>query len=867
MLHRITSAIRYLFGRPVVEQALDAELTFHFDHLVEQNIQRGMKPEQARREARITLGSGLESVKDECRDVRLGHVIETILQDLRYGLRTLWKNPGFTVVAILTLALGIGVNTAIFSVVYGVLLRPLPYQRGGQLVVLHQQAPLAHVDDVPFSVKEILDYRNQNHTLDGIVEHHTMVFLLLGKDTAERVSTAVVSANFFDVLGVRPQYGRTFVASDENDKADAVLVLSYKYWKRRFGGDPNLVGQVFQMESDVFMPTSQCPTRASAGFKQNRTARMMTVFGRLKPGIPLAQAQADLSTIAGNLARTYPEAYPKGYGYALAAAPLQTDLTRRAKPTFLVLLAASGFVLLISCANVANLLLARLLKVERELAVRSALGASRVRLLRQLLTESLLLSLAGGLLGLALAPLTVQLLSTFAARFTTRAGEIHIDAPVLLFTFLISIGTGILFGLAPAFSAQTDLSDSLKQGAGRTTATRGRQRLRAALVVAQVAVSFMLVVGAGLMIRSFQKLQEENPGFSPAGLLSMRVTPNFTRYPHEKLAPLARTILEKVRAVPRVDSAAMATNFPFNPGGVEAGPGANGFQIEGRPVSKGELAPLADATGVSEDYFETIRQPLLAGRTFNLHDNEKSEPVVILNQSIARHRWPSESPLGKRVSFDEGATWLRIVGVVADAKEYGLNRPVGDEVYAPLEQAGFVGGLLVRTSIDPMTAWPAIRAALRQVDPQLAVDQVTTVAHLEDEYMTSPRVTTILLGLFAGLALLVSAGGIAAVIALSVRQRSNELGIRMALGASRDSIVMMVVRQGMLLAIGGAVLGVVGALALTRLLTSLLYATSPTDTVTFALVSMLFFVVAIVASLIPARQVTSIDPLSALRQE
>src|SRR5450755_1411927 len=244
MLHRITSAIRYLFGRPVVEQALDAELTFHFDHLVEQNIQRGMKPEQARREARITLGSGLESVKDECRDVRLGHVIETILQDLRYGLRTLWKNPGFTVVAILTLALGIGVNTAIFSVVYGVLLRPLPYQRGGQLVVLHQQAPLAHVDDVPFSVKEILDYRNQNHTLDGIVEHHTMVFLLLGKDTAERVSTAVVSANFFDVLGVRPQYGRTFVASDENDKADAVLVLSYKYWKSRFGGDPNLVGQV-----------------------------------------------------------------------------------------------------------------------------------------------------------------------------------------------------------------------------------------------------------------------------------------------------------------------------------------------------------------------------------------------------------------------------------------------------------------------------------------------------------------------------------------------------------------------------------------------------------------------------------------------
>jgi putative ABC transport system permease protein len=617
----------------------------------------------------------------------------------------------------------------------------------------------------------------------------------------------------------------------------------------------------YPVESDVYMPTSQCPTRSSADFKANRTSRMMTVFGRLKPGVPLAQAQADLSTIAGNLARTYPEAYPKGFGYGLAASLLQTDLTRRARPTFLVLLAASGFVLLISCANVANLLLARLLKVERELAVRSALGASRGRLLRQLLTESLLLSVAGGLLGLVLAPATVQLLSTFAARFTTRAGEIHIDAPVLLFTFLISIATGILFGLAPAFSARTDVADALKQGAGRTTASRGRQRLRAALVVAQVAVSFMLVIGAGLMIRSFQKLQNENPGFNPSGLLSMRVTPNFTRYTHEKIAPLERSILEKVRAAAGVESAGLASNFPFNPGGIEAGPGTNGFRIEGRPDPKGEMAPLADGTAVSEGYFETIRQPLLQGRTFNLHDDEKSTPVAVLNQTMARHRWPTESPLGKRLSFDEGATWTKIVGIVADAKEYGLNRPVGDEVYLPVLQAG-IGqpNLVVRTSLEPMSVWPQVRAALRQVDPQLAVDQVTTVAHLEDEYMTSPRVTTILLGLFAGLALLVSAGGIAAVIALSVRQRSNELGIRMALGATRDSIVLMVVRQG-------AVLGVVGALALTRLLTTLLYATSPTDAFTFSLVFLLFLMVAIVASLVPARQVTSIDPLIALRQE
>ncbi|HME09831.1 MAG TPA: FtsX-like permease family protein, partial [Bryobacteraceae bacterium] len=489
------------------------------------------------------------------------------------------------------------------------------------------------------------------------------------------------------------------------------------------------------------------------------------------------------------------------------------------------------------------------------------------RLLRQLMTESLLLSLAGGLLGLALAPPTVHLLSQFAERFTTRASEIHIDAPVLLFTFLISMVTGILFGLAPAFSARTDVSEALKQGAGRTTTSRGGQRLRAALVVAQVAVSFVLLIGAGLMIRSFLRLVQENPGFNSTRLLTMRITPNATHYSHDQQAPLGRTILAKVRGLPGVESAAMATNFPFNPGGVASGPGSSDFQIEGRPVSKQELAPRTDANGVSDGYFETIRQASIEGRTFTARDDEKSLPVAVVNQAMVRHRWPSESPIGKRVSFDNGATWIKIVGIVGDAKEYGLSHPVGDEIYVPVAQFGFVSDLVVRTTMEPMAVWPSIRGGLRQVDAQLAVDQVDTVEHLEAEYLTSPRVTTLLLGLFAGLALLVSAGGIAAVIALSVRQRSNELGIRMALGASKESILAMVVRQGVLLALGGAVLGVVGALALTRLLGSLLYATSPTDTFTFGAVFVLFVGVATVASLFPARQVTSIDPLIALRQE
>jgi predicted permease len=394
-------------------------------------------------------------------------MLETILQDIRYGFRVLTKNPGFTIIAIVTLALGIGVNAAIFSVVYGVLLRPLPYQSGPRLVVLHQQS--GELDDVPFSPQEIFDYRDHSHTLDQLVEHHSMSFLLLGENSAERVNTAVVSANFFDVLGVRPLLGRTFVASDESKNANAVLILSFEYWKTRHGGDPNIIGKVFQMnnrphtvigvlppipqypvENDVYMPTSQCPFRSDPANIKNRQFRLMTAFGRLKPGIPAEKAQADLSTLAGQLQKSYPGVYDSSYG--LRVAPLQEELTHRARTTFLVLLGAAGLVLLIACANVANLLLAHLLKPQRDFAIRVALGATKVRLMRQLLTESMLLSVGGGALGLWLAPATLRVLVKFAERFTTRAGEIRIDTPVLLFTLGVSLATGMIFGFAPAFS-------------------------------------------------------------------------------------------------------------------------------------------------------------------------------------------------------------------------------------------------------------------------------------------------------------------------------------------------------------------------------------------------------------------------------
>jgi putative ABC transport system permease protein len=883
---RLTSLFRNLSRKQENEQELDQEVSSYLDLLTEEKIQSGMTPESARRAARLELG-GVEQVKEQVRDVRAGAWMETVLQDLRYGLRVLRNNPGFSALVVLTLALGIGANTAIFSVVYGVLLRPLPYSHGGQLVVLHQQATHVHLANVPFSYNELVDYRERNHTLDAVVEYHSMVFLLLGDDSAERVQTAVVSANFFDVLGVKPLLGRAFLPSDESPNADAVLILSYEYWQRHQGGDTNIVGKVFHMnnrphtvigvlppvpqypaENDVYMPTSQCPVRSSAAFMANRKARMMTVFGRLKSGVPLPAAQADLAAVASQIESAYPEVYPKAYGYAMAAAPLREDLTRRARSTLLVLLGAAGFVLLIACANVANLMLARLLKREREFAVRSALGATKARIIRQLLTETMLLSLAGGALGLELAYPTLALLVKFAARFTTRANEVRIDGVVLAFTLIVSVLSGLLFGFAPALSSGDHVSDVLKQGSGQTTGSRTRQRLRAGLVVVQIAVSFVLLIGSGLMIRSFLKLVSVDPGFSPDRVLTLNLSPNFSRYTQNaQSVALGDNILRTIRAVGGVESAALGSSFPFSPTALTGGPGSVAFEIEGRAVSKGELQPLVDTTAVSPGYFETIRQPLLRGRTFTDHDDAKAVQVGVINQTLAHHRWPSEDPVGKRITFDAGKTWITIAGVVGDVKEYGLDRPIGDELYIPVNQSGFAGSLVVRTTGDPASITPLLRKALHDLDPQLAVDQVDTIERLQHESLASPRITTILLGIFAGLALVISASGIAGIMALSVSQRTRELGIRMALGQPKRSLVRMVVWQGLTVALAGTALGLICAIALGRLLSSLLYDTSPTDVFTFAGVSLLFIAVAGLACLIPARRVTLIDPFTALRQE
>ena len=890
-LARIRSFFRNLVHKPALDEDLNQEVSSYLDLLTAERMREGMGRAQAERAAKLELG-GSEQVKEKVRDIRAGAWLETLVQDIRFGIRMILHNPGFASLVVITLALGIGANTAIFSVVYGVLLRPLPYAEGSQLVVLKQEAKKANLANVNFSPKEIFDYRDGNHTLQSVVEYHSMMFLLLGNDTAERVQTAVVSANFFDVLGVKPLLGRTFVSSDEDKNADAVLVLSFKYWQTHQGADPHVVGKVFQMnnrphtvigvlppipqypaENDVYMPTSQCPFRANPNNIANRQFRLISAaFGRLKPGVSLEKAQADLSTVAHQMEAAYPKDYPREYGYGITAAPLQTELTHRARTTLIVLLAAAGFVLLIACANVANLMLARILKRERELALRTALGATKARVIRQLLTEAVMLAMGGGILGLIIAPSALQVLVKFAARFTTRAAEVKMDWPVLLFTLGASLLAGIVAGFAPALASSRQVFDALKQATGQATASASRQKLRGALVIAQVAISFMLLVGAGLMLRSIVTLERTDPGFRLDHLLTMRLSVNFTHYQTSAAGEqLSSRLLEKLSTTAGVDSVGLASNYPFSRQGIIAGPGRNSVQIEGRLLTPGQVPPQVDADVVSTDYFTTIRQPLLMGRSFTDHDDQKSLAVAIINQSLMRHFWANEDPIGKRFSFDQGQHWNTIVGVVADAREYGLERGIPEKVYVPEQQnGGATGGanrLVLRTSVDPMSIYPTVRAAIHSVDPQLAVDQVDSMERLQQDSLTSPRTTTILLAIFAGIALLISATGIAGVMALSIGQRTRELGVRLALGQSRSSVIQMVVRQGLALAIAGTALGVAGSLGLARLLSSLLYQTSPTDAFTYTAVAAVFLAAASLACFLPAHRITAIDPSMSLRQE
>ncbi len=811
--------------------------------------------------------------------------LSMLRQDARYALRMMRKNLGYTIVAIMTLALGIGVNTAIVSVIDTVLLKPLPYQKGEQLVMLHKRAEKASLN-VGYSVPEINDYRQQSGSLSELVEYHGMSFTLFSKNEATRVRSGVVSDGFFRVFGVKPILGRDFTAADDQPGAPAVLMLSYEYWKKHEGGDPNIVGKTYEMndrvhtvigvlppvpqypnENDVYMPTSACPFRSNPQTIANRQGRLLSLFGRLKPGVSVEHCKADLALIQSRLAKQYPEAYPKEMGFTSSSVSLREELTHAATPMLLVLLGAAGCVLLIACANVANLTLARMSGRERELTVRSALGAGKGRLLRQLFTESLIMGLLAAGLGVLFASQSLRLLVDFTARLTPRAREIHVDLSMLLFALAAAFLTSIVSGSVSALYSREDLSGGLKDGSMHASTGRRRTRARDVLVVCQVAFSFVLLIGAGLMLRSFSKLRNVDPGFVPQRVLAMSLNFNWTKYMNQpdKSRQLAERMLRKIQLQPGVLYAAFSSGYPLEPDNDMGW--THKINVEGHPVPEGERVPVAAIRVAGADYFKALGIPLVSGRTFLESDNPKAPPVVVVNRTLARHYWNGEDATGKRISLDGGEHWATVIGVVGDVKEFGLNKDAGDELYLAQIQEPMISSVVIRTSQDGMSLANALRRAILEEDPQTAIPNVETLEQARFDSMASPRVMTNLLGIFAALALLIAAFGIGGILALTVNQRVNEIGIRMALGAKPGDVLAMILRQGMGLVTVGLVIGIASALALTGMMKSLLFQVEPNDPITFVGVSAVLATAALMACYVPARRALRIDPLRALRSE
>jgi predicted permease len=810
--------------------------------------------------------------------------LSMLRQDSAFALRMMGKNLGFTVAAIVVLGLGIGANTAIFSVVNAVLLKPLPYEHGERLLLLRQGTSRAGQLGRNVSVPELMDYRRQNRSLDVLVEYHNMQFTLLGRSEPERVETGVVSWNFFDVLGVKPLVGRMFEPDDEKPGAPPVLLLSYEYWLRSFGGDPTVVGKTFRMndkvhavigvlppfpqypeQNDVYMPSSACPFRSNPQTIANRQGRMVRMFGRMKPGVKPAQAEADLSTLAASMQREFPKDYPEDSALKIETTPLKVQLTRDAKPTMLLLLAAASFVLLIACANVANLNLARMVRRDRELGIRTAMGAGRVRLFRQLLTESFLLALGGGALGLFLAAGGVQLLVAYVARFTPRANEVHIDSAVLLFTLGVALFVSVLTGTAPALGRRESLVTTLKEGGNQATPGAARGKMRSALIVAQVAVSFLLLIGAGLTVRSLINLQRVDAGFRPENVLTVQISLDFTKdMSNRSMLAFSDSLLQKIQAMPQVTSAAMSGEVPL-----DKQPAFNNeFLIEGRQGDSVDAKPTAEFNVATPNYFQTLGVPILGGRTFDGRDRPDKPQVAIINQSLAQHRFPGEDPVGHRISFDGGQTWTQIVGIVGDVRERTLDQAPADLIYLPYAQYPQMGpSLVARTQGDPMNIARAVVLHLYEVDPNQPAGRIQSLEQVRTDSIAAPRLTADLLGLFALLALAIAAAGIGGVMALSVSQRTHEIGVRMAIGARPAEIVRMILRQGMGLAIVGVALGVLAAFALTHMVRTFLFGVTPNDPLTFVGVAAVLSAAAYIACYVPARRAAQVDPLRALRTE
>lgn len=788
--------------------------------------------------------------------------------------------------AILTLGLGIGANAAIFVVINGVLLRPLPYAQPTQIVHVEQTASRIGTDPIEFSVQEVEEYRQLNHVFSDLAEYHSMTFTLLGAKVPERVSTGVVSANFFDVLGVKPVLGRLITPADESPKAEPVLVLSYAYWVKNFGRDPKIIGRTFEMNdrvhtvvgilpplpeypdaNDVYMPTTSCPFRSNPKMIADRDMRMVAVFARMKPGVTTTQAQSDLATITNRLALSYPKSYPSGAGLSTQMTGLEQELTHAARPTFLTLLGAAGLVLLLACANLANLAISRQLRRSQETAIRMATGASSWDIFRQLLTESMVVALAGGVLGLGIAAVGSKLLIAYAARMTPLSGEIHLDGRVFLFVAALSVIAGVMFGALPGFVASRDRLSVLTSSGERSVGSGGVTRARQALVAVQVSLSFVLLMCAGLMLQSLHRLLSVDPGFKTANVLSMRISLDWTKYAKRaELNQFFHQVLNRVTGLPGVESAAVSVMVPLNS---NMGTMTGGVLLEGRPLNPGELMPQVDFELASPDYFRVLGVPILAGRAFTDGDTEHSPAVAVVNARMAKHYWPTEDPIGRHVSIDNGKTWITVVGVASSVHQYGLDKDLKEGIYLPQDQSPSLtdAHLLVRTRVDPMHTANQIADVIHQIDPHQPVTEIRTLDQLRSAQLGTPRVTATLLGLFAALALFITVVGVSGTLALAVAHRTKEIGIRIALGAPKGEILHNVLVRGMIPVIAGIAAGAIVAMFSTRLLASMLFAIKPDDPLTFGSIAILLAMVALIGCAIPARSAIRVDPIKALRTE
>ncbi len=881
MFDKLLYSLRALLRKEETEQELDEELRFHLEKETEKKVKNGISATEARYAALRSFG-GVERVKEECRDVRGVRLIEALWQDLRYGLRMLNRKPGFTLIAVITLALGIGANTAIFSVVMAVLVRPLPFREPEALVSFQASNERVGVGHGFLSQSDVLDFRRQAESFEQIVAWDTSPINLSGTGRPERLEGVSVTTNFFQTLGAQPLLGHDFSPEDGSPSSNRVII-GYGLWRRQFGGDPGVIGRRislggdtdrsivvgvmpagfdFPQRAELWMPYDIDPADTPRGGYRNER-----VFGRLKRGVTIQQAQSEIHSIAQNLARQYPDT---NSGWDVRLVSFREYLFGSATVALPLLLGAVGLVLLIACTNVANLQLARAAARRKEIAVRLALGATRARIIKQLLTEGMLLALAGGALALLLAEWGVYALRAVGPESMPRLTEAAINAQALEFTAFLSILTGVIFGLVPALQAsRPDLNEALKDAGRSNTTTPHRNRLRMLLVVSQTALALVLLVGAGLLIKSFWKLQRVSPGFETENVLVAGIALNNLEYPlnDPRRAVYFQQAAQRLASLPGVESVGAVSHLPL--GGREM---SLPFQIKGRPPLAGKVEPIADIRIITPSYFDTLGIPLKRGRVFT--EQETKQPLFVVNDSFAHRFFPAGDALGQRLSVGpfgfEGDTFDgKVIGVVADVKARGLEAEARPEIYLSyLHNSLFpIMQFVIRTSIAPNRMGESARRALQAIDPNQVVYNVKPLRQFLTDSTAQRRFTMLLLLTFAAIAVILASAGIYGVMSYSVVQRTQEIGIRLALGARSSDVLKMIIKQGMSPALIGVVIGLTAAFALTRVMASLLFGVSATDPVTFLLVSTLLAAVALFACFIPARRATRVDPAAALKYE